>query len=669
MKKGKKSYDLGSNGVELGTVNAGFEADEDARKAAEAAAAAGAAAQHLKEISVGEVQNPDEPTRQQWSSPMEFLMSCIAMSVGLGNIWRFPFTAYENGGGAFLIPYIVVLLVIGKPLYYLEMSLGQFTSFGCVKVWNMMPALKGMGYGQVYATVLVLTYYCSLMALTVFYLYSSFAAVLPWAQCDDAWTQGSECFDASGTGGNASSDAKSSSDLFFYNFVLNEPKDIDAGVGVPDWRLSVCLLLSWVTILLVIIRGVRSSGKAAYFLALFPYVVLFILLVRGATLPGAADGILFFITPKWERLLDPSVWYAAVSQAFFSLSVCFGTLIVYSSYNDFRHNVHRDAVIVTSLDTLTSLLAGCTIFSILGNLSHELGKNIEDVVKGGTGLAFVSYPDAIAKFDWVPQLFSVLFFLMLYTLGIGSAVALAGAVITIICDQFPSLRYVWVATGVCVFGFLVGLVYVTPGGQFVLNLVDFYAVTFTVFVMSCVEMMAVAWIYGVDNLCQDIEFMLGFRVSAYWRLCWGIVTPLLLVVILVYSLARLEPLDYQKVFYPTSAYAAGWTLLAIGLLSLPTGFIVQMIREERARRDAARMRGEDPEPMPMNPLTPAFWIHAGDLLRASFRPSPLWRPKGHKHFKEWQEFKAARARAAARLDEPRWKRVLRRITGLPSSAP
>ncbi|GLG96886.1 Sodium-dependent nutrient amino acid transporter 1, partial [Gryllus bimaculatus] len=302
MKKGRKSYDLGGS-VELGAVNAGFEADEDARKAAEAAAA-NANGVH-KEVAVGEVQG-DEPERQQWSSPVEFLMSCIAMSVGLGNIWRFPFTAYENGGGAFLIPYIIVLLVIGKPLYYLEMALGQFTSFGCVKVWNMMPALKGMGYGQVYATGLVLTYYCSLMALTVFYLYSSFAATLPWAACDDAWTDGVACLNSSATAEQQNTSGTTpSAELYFYKFVLNEPKDIFDGVGAPDWRLSVCLLISWVVILLVIIRGVRSSGKAAYFLALFPYVVLVILLIRGCTLPGAVQGIIYFVNPQWDKLLEP----------------------------------------------------------------------------------------------------------------------------------------------------------------------------------------------------------------------------------------------------------------------------------------------------------------------------------------------------------------------------
>jgi solute carrier family 6 (neurotransmitter transporter, glycine) member 5/9 len=133
----------------------------------------------------------DRPT---WTNGMEFLMSCISMSVGLGNVWRFPFTAYENGGGAFLIPYIIVLIVIGRPMYFLEMILGQFTSRGSVRIWEMTPILKGIGIGQLVGTACVLTYYCSLIGLTLFYMFSSFATELPWAKCVESW--GANCVDS-----------------------------------------------------------------------------------------------------------------------------------------------------------------------------------------------------------------------------------------------------------------------------------------------------------------------------------------------------------------------------------------------------------------------------------------------------------------------------------------
>ena len=187
-------------------------------------------------------------------------------------------------------------------------------------------------------------------------------------------------------------------------------------------------------------KGVSSSGKVAYFTAIFPYVVMLALLVRGLTLPGAVRGLLFFFTPQWEKLYSLQVWYAAVTQSFFSLSVGFGTLTTYSSYNKFRHNTNKDALIISFADTFTSLLAGTVIFSILGHLAHELELPVEQVVKSGAGLAFVSYPEVLAKFDLVPQAFAVLFFLMLITLGLGSAVGFMSAITTTIFDSFPHVN-------------------------------------------------------------------------------------------------------------------------------------------------------------------------------------------------------------------------------------
>nr|CAD7595484.1 unnamed protein product [Timema genevievae] len=589
----------------------------------------------------GAAGDEDEiPDRPQWSNGVEFIMSCIAMSVGLGNVWRFPFTAYENGGGAFLIPYIIVLFIIGKPMYYMEMAMGQFSSYGAVKVWNISPVLTGLGYGQLFATLCIVTYYVSLMAITAFYFIMSFKSVLPWAFCQPDW--GANCFDGSENQTfNASSNQMSSSEYYFKNMVLREPDTIHDGIGPPEWRLTLCLIFSWICVFLVCVRGVKSSGKASYFLALFPYVIMITLLIKGCTLEGAGKGVLFFITPQWEELLNPNVWYAAVSQAFFSLNVGFGSLIMYSSYNNFNENIHRDALIVTTLDTFTSLMAGCTIFAILGNLAHELGvDDIKDVVGGGgTGLAFISYPDAIAKFDTVPQLFAVLFFLMLFTLGVGSAVALVSSIITIICDQFPHLKH-WIVTSVvCCICFLIGLIYATPGGQYILNLVDFYGVTFVVFVLAVIEVIGVHWIYGLNNFCHDLEFMQGSKVGLYWRMCWGLITPVILFIVLIYFLVQMEPLKYGDYLYPDSSYAAAWVLLAFGVAQFPIWAIYIIIKKRN--------------------------LHFPEMIIDSFRATELWSPKVPKNKRDWKEFKKLKAKEEVAMTavENRFSTFMRRFLG------
>uniref|UniRef100_A0A1A9WAV7 Transporter n=1 Tax=Glossina brevipalpis TaxID=37001 RepID=A0A1A9WAV7_9MUSC len=525
-------------------------------------------AQRYRSKKVGE--QAEDKARANWSNGLEFLMSCISMSVGLGNVWRFPFTAYENGGGAFLIPYIIVLIVIGKPMYYLEMFLGQFSSKGSVKIWSICPAFLGVGYGQAMGTMCIITYYSSLIALTLYYMGISFQSILPWTFCRESWGDG--CVDSlpKAVIRNTTRKLQSSSELYFVKEVVKEKNQIDDGLGLPDLNLTICLFVSWFIIFLVIRRGVKSSGKAAYFLAIFPYMVLIALLIRSVTLEGAKDGILFFLEPNWSELLNLKVWKEAVVQCFFSLAVGLGPVIMFSSYNKFDHNIYRDAFIVTSLDTITSLIAGITIFGILGNLAHNLGiSDIKEVVKGGTGLAFISYPDAIAKFQAVPQVFAVLFFFMLFVLGVGSIVALQSAIVTIVCDQFKSIEFWIVALITSICGFLLGLVYITPGGQWILNLVDFYGGTYVIFVLAIFQLVGVVWLYGLQNLCDDVEFMTNRKVTIYWRLCWSFLTPVMMLIIFIYSMLNIESLTYRGNVYPKSAEVAGWILFTIGLSQFP----------------------------------------------------------------------------------------------------
>ncbi|CAG4956519.1 unnamed protein product [Parnassius apollo] len=566
-------------------------------------------------VGVAEKSEENILNRPKWDNQLEFLMSCISTSVGLGNVWRFPFVTYQNGGGAFLIPYILVLLLIGKAMYYLETVLGQFSSSNCVKVWALSPAMKGTGYTQALGAGYVLSYYVSIIALCLYYLAMSFQSPLPWAICKSEWDN---CV-PSGESANMSSmqgDPVSSAELYFTRTVLRQSNGIDDGIGVPLWDLTLCLLASWIIIFFIVARGVKSSGKAAYFLALFPYVVLFILLIRAVTLPGAGNGILFLITPEWGKILEIRVWYAAVTQVFFSLSVCSGALIMFSSYNDFKQNVYRDSMIVTTLDTFTSLISGITIFGVLGNLAYEL--NYDDVSmvigSGGTSLAFISYPDAIAKSPAVPQLFAVLFFLMMAVLGVGSGVALLSTINTVLLDAFPRIPTVYMSAMGCTVGFLIGLVYVTPGGQYILELVDYYGGTFMRLFAAIVETIGVIWIYGLENLCLDIEFMLGLKTSFYWRICWGIITPFMMIAVFYYALVNTEALMFGGTYqYPREAYIAGSALQYTGMALIPI-FIIHALWKYRSNNFV-------------------------ETVKRAFSKKPTYGPRMPKLREEWKQFR------------------------------
>ncbi|XP_043280539.1 sodium-dependent nutrient amino acid transporter 1-like isoform X2 [Venturia canescens] len=593
---------------------------------------------------------PAQPPTSGWNNSIEFLMSCVAMSVGFGNIWRFPFTAYENGGGAFLVPYIILLILVGKPFYYLEMIVGQFSGRTSIKVWNICPGFAGLGWGQMCSTIAVATYYSSLMALNLYYLINSFTAELPWSRCDPEWTE--DCVDSSSHEGRSgdetfminvsATDPKTrwtSAELYFSKVVLKEKENIDDGVGTPDWKLSLCLLGSWVCVCLVLSRGIKSTGKASYFLAIFPYVILLSLLGHSVTLEGAVNGIVFFITPVWSKLLNPSVWYAAVTQCFFSLNVCFGAIVTYSSHNDFRHNIYRDVLIVTTLDTLTSIIAGCTIFGILGNLAHEMGTDdISSVVRAGTGLAFVSYPDAIAKFRMLPQLFAVLFFLMMFVLGVGCAVGQNGSIISGIAEQFPHLKYRQVMYPACILGFLIALVYVTPGGQFILTLVDYYCSSFVAFVLACFEMVGFIWVYGFENFLDDVEFMLRRKPSFYWRFTWLVATPLIMIVIFFYTVLTLSPLMYGNSSYPWSAHTAGIIFLIFGAGQIPVWILYALLKNRQY------------------PFVQQW--------KKAFSPSEEWGPRLAIHRQEWLIFKEEKMKIRNSRTQSKWVQNLYILFGL-----
>lgn len=212
-------------------------------------------------------------------------------------------------------------MLVGKPVYFLEMALGQFSSRGSVKVFDCVPAMRGVGVGQVVAVAVVATYYSSLMALTLSYFADSFQAVLPWSYCRDEWGPCIPSLKDTSMNVSYPNGTKSSAELYFNRFVLDSKDDLSDGIGSPNMQLVMFLAISWGIVFLILVKGVRSSGKASYVLAIFPYVVLGVLFVRAVTLPGSWNGIKYFLTPQWDKMLEIKVWYAAVTQVFFSLSV------------------------------------------------------------------------------------------------------------------------------------------------------------------------------------------------------------------------------------------------------------------------------------------------------------------------------------------------------------
>ncbi|XP_042370331.1 sodium- and chloride-dependent creatine transporter 1-like [Plectropomus leopardus] len=243
-----------------------------------------------------------QSNRPTWSRQIEFTLAGIGCAVGLGNVWRFPYLCYRSGGGAFLVPYLLMLVVLGIPLLYMELTVGQYTRRGPVHALaNVCPLLKGVGIASVAISFIMCTYYNIVITWALYYLFSSFQAPLPWQSCNNTWNTPNCTNHAT----NSSFSSTASQEFFKYKMLEQMSGVEDA--GVLRWDLFLILLLAWILIYFCIFKGVKSTGKVVYFTALFPYVILIALLINNAQLPGAMDGIKFFIIPQWDKLLSVEV--------------------------------------------------------------------------------------------------------------------------------------------------------------------------------------------------------------------------------------------------------------------------------------------------------------------------------------------------------------------------
>ncbi|NXE25547.1 SC6A4 protein, partial [Ardeotis kori] len=302
--------------------------------------------------------------RDKWSKKMDFLLSVIGFAVDLGNVWRFPYICYQNGGGAFLIPYTLMAVFGGVPLFYMELALGQFHRTGAIPIWKCIcPIFKGIGFAICIIGLYVSFYYNTIIAWALYYFYSSFSGTLPWASCDNPWNT-PHCTNYFGRSNVTWTNfSRSPAEEFYTRKVLEIQKSGGLyDVGGIRWQLLLCLFLIFTIVYFSLWKGVKTSGKVVWVTATLPYVVLLILLVRGATLPGAWRGVVFYLRPDWGKLLSTEVWVDAAAQIFFSLGPGFGVLLALASYNHFHNNCYRDALVTSAVNCLTSFLSGFVIF-------------------------------------------------------------------------------------------------------------------------------------------------------------------------------------------------------------------------------------------------------------------------------------------------------------------
>ena len=435
-----------------------------------------------EKVELGDMDKTDRPmdpdqedAQVKWSHSWDFTLSALGYVVGFGNMLRFPYLAYKNGGGSFLIPYTIMLFLIGLPLFFLEVTIGQYSNKGPSKVFKRLaPAMKGIGYAMLFISCIIAVYYNVFIAWAIHYLFSGMATNLPWFSSgyhvyglkignETRWN--TCCLEIERHKNTladyaaCSKDNDESRDESYHDHdhdcTFSTVEYFNKTIGLGDgsinsskfmgmkWDNVGCLAASWVIVCACCILGVRSIRKVAYFMVPFPYAVLVIMFIWSLTLDGAGEGIKHYLTPNATLLKDPETWSIAATQAFYSLGVGMGSMTSLASQNDFYTNCHRTSMIVCISNCLTSVFAGFVTFAVLGHMADSTGLGFEHLLLAGSGkgpeLAFITYPMAL-KFSSVPQLWSFLFFLMLITLGLDSAFVTIDTITTAVEENFGCVR-------------------------------------------------------------------------------------------------------------------------------------------------------------------------------------------------------------------------------------
>ena len=474
------------------------------------------------------------PRREVFSTRIAFLLAAIGSAVGLGNIWRFPYVAYDNGGGAFLVPYMIALLTAGIPLLFLDYSLGhRFRGSAPLVFRRIRSWAEPVGWIQVGIAFFITIYYAAIIGWAGLYTVKSF---------NKAWGDMPE-------------------DYFMKDFLQADTSQTVSTEIVP--QIAIALALVWVLAIIVMAMGVDEGiGKISKVFMPLLTVLFIIVVIQALFLDGAAEGLNAFFTPNWNALRNPTVWVAAYGQIFFSLSVGFGIMLTYSSYLKPRTNLTGTGLVTAFANSSFEVLAGIGVFAALGYMATQQNVPVSEVATSGIGLAFIAFPAIINQMP-LGAVFGVFFFASLTIAGFTSLFSFLEVVVSAVKDKLDLPRKTTAVSVGVVMALISLALFSTTSSLATLDIMDKFTNNIGIVAIALIAIIVIDWILRRTNeFALHLNAVSSFQVGTLWRICVVNLTTIVLGYTLMQELFTLVSKPYGG-YTATQVTIFGWVVLGI----------------------------------------------------------------------------------------------------------
>ena len=443
--------------------------------------------------------------KNEWGSNLSFLLAMIGSAVGLGNIWRYPYVLYSNGGGAFFIPYIVAILIMGIPFLILEYGVGYNFKYSFPKaVKSISKKWEYLGWFLPVAVFMILIYYSAILGWDGFYVIIS--AFKGWGADPNAYFTGS----------------------------FLQANDTLGGLGTFVPFVAIAMLVGWVIMWVISHTDLEKGlGRVSKVLVPLLFAIMIFIVLFSLTLPGAGIGLAELYNPDWSLLLNFNIWMAAFGQMIFSLSLGMSIAFTYASYTKDDSDLVSNALWVTVANCGFENFAAIGVFSILGYMSLQSGVAVPDLVTQGTGLVFIVYPTVFNVLgDWA-SVIGPLFFFTVYLAGLTSILSTIEPLSFSIQNKFGWSRNKTM-TILCVFGAAVSMIYATAMGSYILGIADTFVNQIAILIGVIFECIIFAWIFKAENIIPKLNAKSkSIKLGKWWLVVVKYVLPIFIAIVWV----------------------------------------------------------------------------------------------------------------------------------------